>query len=104
PTRHTWGTGVLIPSGSTAGSTRVALIAGVDRDSLPDTGTSTPLAGVETFDEANPGAGWAPAPSLNVARAHLNTVLLPDRSMATVGGGYGILNGDRRSGDPAVHR
>ena len=60
--RHTWGTGVLIPSGSTAGSTRVALIAGVDRDSLPDTGTSTPLAGVETFDEANPGAGWAPAP------------------------------------------
>jgi hypothetical protein len=104
PTRHTWGTGVLIPSGSTAGSTRVALIAGVDRDSLPDTGTSTPLAGVETFDEANAGAGWAPAPPLNVARAHLNTVLLPDRSMATVGGGYGILNGNRRSGDPAVHR
>ena len=24
--------------------------------------------------------------------------------MATVGGGYGILNGNRRSGDPAVHR
>ena len=24
--------------------------------------------------------------------------------MVTVGGGYGILNGNRRSGDPAIHR
>ena len=61
PTRHTWGTGVFLP-GSTAGSTRVALIGGVDRDSLPDTGTSTPLPGVETFDEANPAAVDRAAP------------------------------------------
>ena len=103
PTRHTWGTGTLLP-GSTSGSTRVALIGGVDRASLPDTGSSTPLPGVQTFDEANPGAGWATAPPLNHGRAHHNTVQLPDRSMVTVGGGYGILNGNRRSGDPAVHR
>jgi hypothetical protein len=103
PTRHTWGSGVLLP-GEISGSTRVALIGGVDRASLPDTGTSTPLPGVQTFDEANPGAGWTSAPPLNHGRAHHNTVQLPDRSMVTVGGGYGILNGNRRSGDAAIHR
>jgi hypothetical protein len=103
PTRHTWGSGVLLP-GNAAGSTRVALIGGVDRASLPDTGTSTPLPGVQTFDEADPGAGWTSAPPLNHGRAHHNTVQLPDRSMVTVGGGYGILNGNRRSGDAAIHR
>ena len=103
PVRHTWGTGVLLP-GTAVGSTRVALIGGVDRDSLPDTGTSTPLPGVQTFDETNPGAGWTTAPPLNHGRAHHNTVQLPDRSMVTVGGGYGILNGNRRSGDAAIHR
>ncbi len=103
PLRHTWGTGVLLPGG-TGGSTRVELIGGVDRDSLPDSGSSTPLPTTETFDEANPQAGWTAAPPLNNGRAHHNTVLLPDRSMVTVGGGYGILNGNRRSGDPAVHR
>ena len=64
PVRHTWGSGVLLP-GTPSGSTRVALIGGVDRDSLPDTGTSTPLPVVQTFDEANPSAGWATAPGLN---------------------------------------
>jgi hypothetical protein len=59
---------------------------------------------VQTFDEANPAAGWSTAPALNYGRAHHNTVQLPDRSMVTVGGGYGILNGNRRSGDPAIHR
>jgi hypothetical protein len=103
PTRHTWGTGVLLPGGA-AGSTRVALIGGVDRASLPDTGTSTPLPGVQTFDEANASAGWTSAPPLNHGRAHHNTVQLPDRTMVTVGGGYGILNGNRRSGDSTIHR
>ena len=59
---------------------------------------------MQTFDEANPGAGWTTAPPLNHGRAHHNTVQLPDRSMVTVGGGYGILNGNRRSGDAAIHR
>jgi hypothetical protein len=103
PTRHTWGTGVLLPGG-TNGSTRVALIGGADKDALPDSGTSTPLPGVETFDEANPAAGWTAAPPMNRGRAHHNTVQLPDRSMVTVGGGYGILNGNRRAGDVAIHR
>ncbi len=103
PARHVFGSGVLLP-GTPQGSTRVALIGGVDRGALPDTGSSTPLPLVETFDEANPGAGWTTAPPLNHGRAHHNTVQLPDGSMVTVGGGYGILNGNRRSGDAAVHR
>ena len=103
PARHVFGSGVLLP-GTPQGSTRVALIGGVNRDALPDTGSSTPLPHVEVFDEANPAAGWTPAPSLNHGRAHHNTVQLPDGSMVTVGGGYGILNGNRRSGDSAVHR
>jgi PKD repeat protein len=101
--RRTWASGVLM-AGGTEGSTRVALIGGADYEALLDTGTSTPLASTETFDEQNPDAGWLPGPSLNVPRAHQNTVLLPDGSMATVGGGYGILDGNRRTGDPALHR
>ena len=103
PARHTFGSGVLLP-GTPQGSTRVALIGGVNRGALPDTGSSTPLPLVEVFDETNPAAGWTAAPSLNHGRAHHNTVQLPDGSMVTVGGGYGILNGNRRSGDAAVHR
>jgi Domain of unknown function (DUF1929)/Kelch motif len=101
--RHVFGSGVLLP-GDTSGSTKVALISGVERDALLDTGTSTPIPTVETFDEVNPAAGWTAAPPLNHGRGHHNTVQLPDRSMVTVGGGYGILNGNRRSGDPAIHR
>ena len=103
PARHTWGSGVLLPGGP-GGSTKVALIGGADRASLPDTGSSTPLPLVQTFDEANASAGWSTAPPLNHGRAHHNTVQLPDRSMVTVGGGYGILNGNRRSGDSNIHR
>jgi hypothetical protein len=102
-TRRSWASGVLMPGGA-QGSSTVELIGGADKDALPDSGTSTPLASTETFDERNVSAGWTPGPSLNVARAHHNTVLLPDGSMVTVGGGYGILNGNRRTGDLATQR
>jgi PKD repeat protein len=101
--RRTWASGVLLPGG-VQGSTRVELIGGADYESLTDSGSSAPLATTEVFDERNPAAGWSAGAPLNVARAHQNTVLLPDGSMATVGGGYGILDGKRGSGDPAVHR
>ena len=38
-------------------------------------------ADTEVFDAANPGAGWQAAASMNIGRAHPNTVLLPDGSM-----------------------
>jgi hypothetical protein len=78
-----WSTSVIEPGGP-SGSSRVTITGG--RAFLsPD----TPLASSETFDDANPGAGWQPAPSLNIGRAHANTVLLPDGGKAEIGGGVG---------------
>ena len=76
-----WSTSVLEPGGP-AGSGKVTIIGG------------TPFGGgtqssAETIDDANLGLGWQPAPALNIGRSHHNTVLLPDGSKATVGGGTG---------------
>ena len=76
-----WSTSVLEP-GTPAGSSKVTIIGG------------TPFGGgtqrtAETIDDANPGLGWQPAPSLNIGRSHHNTVLLPDGSKVAVGGGVG---------------
>jgi hypothetical protein len=78
-----WGTGVLLPGG-TNGSTKVQLIGGSNRGVSPF-GVPTSV----TIDEANLGAGWQAGPSMSVGRSHHNTVLLPDGSMVTVGGGVG---------------
>jgi Concanavalin A-like lectin/glucanases superfamily/Domain of unknown function (DUF1929)/Bacterial Ig domain len=87
--RRLWGSGVLRPAGP-EGSTKVTLIGG----SQPNYSTTPPsgAAGVpttETFDESNSAGGWQPGASMNIGRSHLNTVLLPDGSMVTVGGGIG---------------
>ena len=37
---------------------------------------------------------------MQVGRGHHNTVLLPDGSMVTVGGGVGARDGDQWAGDP----
>jgi hypothetical protein len=74
-----WGTGVLMPGG-TSGSTKVMLING--SDNVVTTTTAV-------YDEANPGQGWKAASPTQIARGHHNTVLLPDGSMVTVGGGVG---------------
>ena len=76
-----WSTSVLEP-GPPAGSSKVTIMGG------------TPFGGgtlrtAETIDDANPGQGWQPAPSLNIGRSHHNTVLLPDGSKVAVGGGVG---------------
>ena len=91
PIDHTWGTAVLMPGGP-GGSTRVMEVGGYS-DGAPSKVT-------ETFDEANSGLGWRAAPSLNIARAHHNTLLLPDGSMVSVGGGVGTRDGDQWQADP----
>ena len=93
PTDRLWGTAVLMPGG-TGGSTQVMQLGG------STTSTSTSVATTDVFDEANPALGWRAAPSMQVGRGHHNTVLLPDGSMVTVGGGVGIRNGDQWAGDP----
>ena len=86
-----WGSGVLVPGG-TSGSTRVMQLGG------SITSSSISGADTEVFDET--GGGWQPAPSMHVGRGHLNTVLLPDGSMVSVGGGVGSRDANQWAADP----
>jgi len=88
--RRLWGSGVLRP-GETGGSTAFTLIGGSQPDfSQEPPGDALGVPTSVTFDESRPlTEGWKAAPSLNVGRSHPNTVLLPDKSMVTVGGGLG---------------
>ena len=81
-----YGNAVLVPSASPLGSTRVESIGGVQVSSrYPQSETAT----TESVSMLDPHAGWTLGPSLNVARAFENTVVLPDLSMVTIGGGAG---------------
>ena len=72
------GNAVLLPEGP-AGSTQVAAIGGRPYNSLP-------LATNERIDLDDASPSWSSFPALNLQRSYPNTVLLPDRSMVTVGG------------------
>ncbi len=89
---RSWGTAWLEPSGP-EGSTRVVLLGGANSDApAPGPGTAPPpLASAEVLDLDDPDNGWQPDPELdlNVPRAHFNTVLLPDGTIFSNGGGYG---------------
>jgi PKD repeat protein len=97
---HVFGTAVLGP-GTPDGSWLVTSIGGTNgiADGNGNTyGTTT----VETLDARTPSSGWAQGPPLQVPRAHHNTVVLPDGSMVTVGGGLGTVKPDRNWAlDPA---
>ena len=97
PRDRVWGTAVLMPGG-TGGSTEVMQLGGAAPGTGP--GSETAVNTTETLDEASAGSGWAATPSMNVGRGHHNTVLLPDGSMVTVGGGVGARGGDQWVGDP----
>jgi Domain of unknown function (DUF1929) len=76
--------------------TRVTVMGG----SRWGTGDRTATNTVVSLDEGNPGAGWRSEPPLNVGRTHHNTVILPDGSMVTVGGGYGQVGEDIYAAGP----
>ena len=64
--------------------------------------TDLAVSTTAVFDENSSGAGWVPsAHSMNVGRGHHNTVLLPDGSMVTIGGGVGIRDGNQWAADDA---
>ena len=85
-----WGNATLVPN-TTPGSvsTKVLEIGGSDTGANPyENAPATNLT--EQWDEAaGNGSGWVAQASQNIARSHANTVLLPDGSMVTVGGGTG---------------
>jgi hypothetical protein len=51
-------------------------------------------ASTEIFDDNHPRRGWQPGPPLTVERSHANSVLLPDGTVATVGGGWGEVESE----------
>ena len=75
--------------GAPAGSNAFTAVGGYEKPAtggpyFPATATS------ETLNADAPGASWSASPPTNVGRANSNTVLLPDGSMALVGGGSGF--------------
>ncbi len=89
-----WGTAVM-EAGGPEGPARVTLIGGADVEA--SSSAPEPTETSEYLDLNDPGwaspAGPAPAwrdgATLDHARAHFNTVLLPDGSKLSTGGGWG---------------
>ena len=71
--------GVLLP-GPPSGSTKVLIVGG------KNTASGTVTANAETFDTANPNAGWQYAAPLPQPRTNMNLVILPDGKLLGVGG------------------
>jgi hypothetical protein len=78
------GSGVLAPGGP-SGSSIVTLLGG-GTGTTPGGGPDAKSSAI-SFNETT--SNWTSAPPLQIARTHHNTVLLPDSSMVTVGGGVG---------------
>ena len=83
PTTRIWGSAVLMPAGPT-GPTRVMTIGGVNMPS-----TLSAAANTATINLGNLTGGWSAGPTMLHARAHLDTVILPDGALLSVGGGIG---------------
>ena len=91
---RSWGTAWLEPSGPD-GSTRVVLLGGSDSGGAGPRPRHRPAADgapPRCSTSTTPTSGWQLDPELDAEhrpRAHFNTVLLPDGSIFTNGGGYG---------------
>ena len=85
-TNHGSGEGAVLVPGSPSGSTKVILLGG-----KLSTGAT---AAAETFDAANPTAGWTNVASMPQPRTHMSPVLLPDGTlMADAGNASGNYSG-----------
>jgi len=95
---------VPVPT-ATGSSPQAMLIGGTDFQAPKRDGTE-PVAYKTTiaFDERRPAAGWTPTPSQHRPRNWPNTVLLPDGSMVTIGGGTGITRRDAAYGSAPANR
>jgi hypothetical protein len=71
------------------GSWKVTQLGGYG--TIPEAnGLSAASADAETLDGSNLGGGWQSDGTLQLGRSFQNTVLLPDESMVTIGGGIGF--------------
>lgn len=87
------GTAVLLP-GTENGSWRVAAIGGRPYDPEPPEPPAVPAPGNEQIDLSDQSPTWSPFPANITARSYPNTVLLPDRSMVTIGGDSRVVEQD----------
>ncbi len=90
--RRVWGSAVLVPDGP-AGSKKVEQVGGSNPLQTPGMPTASAPATKTTETYTEPGGSstnWQAGAPMQVARSHLNTVLLPDLSMVSVGGGIGV--------------
>ena len=93
-TSRFWGTAVMEPGGPD-GPARVTLIGGSDVEassSAPQPTKTSEFLDLNDpgwADPSGPSPAWQDGPSLDHARSHFNTVLLPDGSKLSNGGGLG---------------
>lgn len=85
PVERLWSTGYLEPYDATTGPRYVTVNGGYDSGHAVNSDGR-----IFRLDLTDTSAGWKEQPSLNTARAHHNTQLLPDGSAVTIGGGNGI--------------
>jgi hypothetical protein len=93
---RTGGNAVLAP-GPASGSWRITQIGGFDIHVTDGDGNHPATATTATLDALHPwsSGGWKSGPSLNLPRSYQNTVLLPNSSMVTLGGGIGSTTADQ---------
>jgi hypothetical protein len=91
---HIGGNAVLRPAGP-QGSWRVTQLGGYGHTPADQDGTQLATTRAETIDAREPELGWRVDSPQQLGRSHQNTVLLPDRSMVTIGGGIGYTDADQ---------
>ena len=96
----------LVPLPTRSGSSPQALIVGGANFERAQSAGDTPAYKTTlVFDDRKASRGFRPAPSQRLGRNWPNTVLLPDGSMATFGGGNAITRRDAAfSADPRNRR
>jgi hypothetical protein len=89
--------GLMLPAGPN-GSNKVLMVGGLTKGAA--------VATTETYDYANPAAGWSFASPMPTARAHTNVVQVPDGSAIAIGGNssglYNTGQTQTMSYDPAT--
>jgi Domain of unknown function (DUF1929) len=93
PFRREWGAATLLPSGP-AGPTRLLVQGGSDIDvsQQPDGSYGTAPATNSTILVDLATGAQTPGPPMRWGRSHLNTRILPDGTLLTIGGGAGAVD------------
>ena len=99
PFRREWGAATLLPSGP-AGPTKLLVQGGSDIDAsqLPDGWYGTAPATNSTILVNLATGAQTPGPPMKQGRSHLNTRILPDGTLLTIGGGAGAVNSSLYAG------